>query len=248
ASWQAHFGEERPLVGRGGSGTIFFSRCNLLCEFCQNAEIAHAGEGRDVSAAELADMMLALQRRGCHNVNLVTPTHVVPSIVAALAIALRQGLRVPLVYNCGGYEPVEVLRLLDGIVDIYLADAKYMDAGAAARYSRGAKDYPEVCRSALIEMHRQVGNLVLDGDQIAVRGLIIRHLVLPGELAGTERFARWAAETLGPGTAVNVMAQYRPAHRAHRYPELNRRITGEEYRRAVLAVRQAGLTNLTGDC
>jgi putative pyruvate formate lyase activating enzyme len=242
-SYHAHFGEERPLVGRGGSGTIFFSRCNLLCEYCQNWEINHAGHGEDIREDELAAAMLELQRQGCHNINLVTPTHIVPNIVAALAEAMARGLRVPLVYNCGGYEPVEVVRLLDGIVDIYLPDFKYMDGAMAAKYSNGAVDYPAVCAAAIEEMHRQVGNLVVDEKGIALRGLMIRHLVLPGNLAGTDRFVRWVAGRLGPETYVNIMAQYRPMHRAKFYPEINRRITHEEFQRALTWAREAGLTN-----
>lgn len=244
ASWHPHFGEERPLVGRGGSGTIFFSRCNLLCEYCQNWQISHLGEGKDVTDDQVAEMMLDLQRRGCHNINLVTPTHLVPNIVAALQTAMVRGLRIPLVYNCGGYESMEALRLLDGIVDIYLPDYKYMDGKAAAKYSREAADYPEVCAAAITEMHRQVGNVLVDEDGIALRGLMIRHLVLPGNIAGTDRFVKWVAGTLGPATYVNIMAQYRPMHRARLYPEIDRRITQREYAQALQWAREAGLTSL----
>lgn len=244
ASWHAHFGEERPLVGRNGSGTIFFSRCNLLCEFCQNWQINHRGDGQDVTDKHLADIMLDLQTKGCHNINLVTPTHTVPNIVAALRIAMGRGLRIPLVYNCGGYEPVEILRLLDGVVDIYLPDYKYTDGGAAATYSHGAQDYPEICAAAIAEMHRQVGNLVVDQNGIALRGLIIRHLVLPKNKAGTDRFVKWVADRLGLSVAVNIMPQYRPAHRARLHPEINRNITREEFAKALQWAREAGLANL----
>ncbi len=244
AAWHAHFGEERPLVGHGGSGTIFFSRCNLLCDFCQNWQISHDGVGEDVSDEQLAVIMLDLAGRGCHNINLVTPTHVVPNIVAALRTAMTRGLRLPLVYNCGGYEPVEVLRLLDGLVDIYLPDFKYMDGKVAASYSRGAADYPEVCAAGVAEMHRQVGNLIVDEHGVALRGLMIRHLVMPENKAGTDRFVKWVADKLGPGTYVNIMAQYRPLHRARLHPEINRRITGQEYAQAIQWAHEAGLTNL----
>lgn len=239
-----HFGEEPELVGRGGSGTIFFSNCNLLCEYCQNWQINHRGDGSMVSEDELARMMIAIQERGCHNVNLVTPTHIVPSIVGALRKAIARGLRVPLVYNCGGYEPVEVIRLLDGIVDIYLPDFKYADPALSAKYSPGAEDYPQRAMEAIEEMHRQVGHVATGEQGVALRGLMIRHLVLPENIAGTDRFVRFVAERLGAGVYVNLMAQYRPEHRARRYPELSRRITSEEYRRAIAWARQAGLKNL----
>lgn len=244
AAWHAHFGEERPLVGTGGSGTIFFSRCNLLCDYCQNWQINHMGEGENVSDDQVAEMMLDLQRRGCHNINLVTPTHMVPNIVSALRTAMVRGLRIPLVYNCGGYESIEVLRLLDGIVDIYLPDYKYMDGQVAAKYSRGAADYPEICAAAIAEMHRQVGNVVLDEHGVALRGLMIRHLVLPENKAGTDRFVKWVADTLGTETYVNIMPQYHPVHRAKQHPEINRRITRQEYAQSLEWAREAGLVNL----
>ena len=242
SSAQAHFGEEPPLVGRRGSGTIFFSNCNLHCVFCQNSEISHDGEGGLVSDEALARLMIGLQQQGCHNINVVTPTHVVPNIVEALRAAIRLGLRVPLVYNCGGYESVEVLKLLDGIVDIYLPDFKYSDAATAEKYSAGAKDYPEVAAAALEEMHRQVGELVMDERGIALRGLMIRHLVLPSNLAGTDKFVQFVAAKLSRSTYVNIMAQYRPAHNSWSYPELTRRITPAEFRQAVTWAREAGLT------
>lgn len=242
ASSHPHFGEERPLVGRGGSGTIFFSHCNLLCEFCQNWPINHRGDGTWHSDAECARLMLGLQGMGCHNINLVTPSHCIPNIVSALRVAIARGLRLPLVYNCSGYEPVEVLRLLDGVVDIYLPDCKYAEPEAAARFSRGAADYPETARAAIREMHRQVGNLVVDEDGVALRGVIVRHLVLPHNLAGTDRFVKWMAEDLGADAAVNIMGQYRPAHRAHRYPEIARAATRAEFRQALAWASEAGLT------
>jgi putative pyruvate formate lyase activating enzyme len=239
-----HFGEEKPLVGSGGSGTVFFSNCNLLCCFCQNWEINHRGDGRHINHAQLAEMMLGLQRRGCHNINLVTPTHVVPHIVKALRIGIKRGLRLPLVYNTGGYDSPEVIKLLDGVVDIYLPDFKYQDGKLAAKYSHGAKDYPQVAAKVIKEMHRQVGDLRTDGDGVAQRGLMIRHLVLPHNIAGTDRFVRWVARELTKTTYVNIMAQYRPEHRARDYPELSRRITQKEWRQALAWAKGAGLVRL----
>ncbi|HWQ56821.1 MAG TPA: hypothetical protein VN442_24250 [Bryobacteraceae bacterium] len=241
-----HFGEERPLVGRGGSGTIFFSDCNLRCIFCQNWEINHRGDGSPIGEEALGRVMMGLQDAGCHNINLVTPTHYLPSIVSAIGHAAKRGLRLPIVYNCGGYEPVEMVRMLDGIVDIYLPDYKYADGAMAARYSAGARDYPEVAAAAIEEMHRQVGELLVDEDGLALRGLMIRHLVLPENIAGTDRFVEFVAKKLTASTYVNIMAQYRPAYQANRHPEMARRITSAEYRRAVEWARQAGLIMLDG--
>jgi putative pyruvate formate lyase activating enzyme len=243
-SMHPHFGEERPLVGRGGSGTIFFSNCNLRCIFCQNWEINHRGDGQLRSDDDLARLMMSAQEMGCHNINLVTPTHYLPNIVNALRTAIARGLTVPLVYNCGGYEPVEIIRLLDGIVDIYLPDFKYMDSGLAEKYSSGAAGYAERAAEAIAEMHRQVGELAVDEKGIAVRGLIIRHLVLPNNIAGTDKFVQWVAEKLTPSTYVNIMAQYRPEHLARQHPDLSRRITNAEFSRAVDWARAAGLTRL----
>jgi putative pyruvate formate lyase activating enzyme len=239
-----HFGEEMSLVGDHGSGTVFFSHCNLRCIFCQNWPISHEGRGKPISDEELADMMLGLQRIGCHNINLVTPTHVMPNILAATRIALAKGLRIPLVYNTSGYERLEMLQILDRIVDIYLPDMKYMDAEQAAKYSAGASDYPEVTKQAILEMHRQVGVLRLDGHGIALRGLMIRHLIMPNRVAGTEKFVKWVAESLPKGTYVNIMAQYRVEYRAYEYPEIARGITVEEFLEAMEWARWHGLTNL----
>ncbi len=239
-----HFGEEMSLVGDNGSGTIFFSNCNLRCVFCQNWPISHEGRGKPISDEELADLMLGLQRTGCHNINLVTPTHVMPNILCATRIALAKGLRVPLVYNTSGYERLEILEILDGIVDIYLPDMKYMDADKAAKYSAGAADYPEVAQRAILEMHRQVGRLKLDPRGIALRGLMIRHLVMPNRVAGTEKFVRWVAEALPRDTYVNIMAQYRVEYRAYEHPEIARGISREEYLEAMEWAWRAGLTNL----
>jgi putative pyruvate formate lyase activating enzyme len=241
ASYGPHFGEERPLVGNGGSGTIFFSNCSLLCCFCQNWPINHCGDGSYVTHEDLADMMLSLQRRGCHNINLVTPTHAIPHIVKALRLAIPRGLVLPLVYNSSGYDSVEVIRKLEGIIDIYLPDFKYQDRGLAAKYSSGAADYPEIAAAAIKEMHEQVGELQVDSNGTACRGLIIRHLVLPGNIAGTDRFAQWVAKELTPATCVNLMAQYRPQHKAFDWPELSRPITGQEWRQARAWASASGL-------
>jgi putative pyruvate formate lyase activating enzyme len=238
-----HFGEEAPLVGRHGSGTIFFSGCNLGCLFCQNYDISHLIAGREMSQEELAEQMLFVQGLGCHNVNLVTPTHVVPQILGALALARRQGLGLPLVYNCGGYESVETLRLLDGVVQIYMPDFKYGDNDAGKKYSC-VDDYFDRASEALREMHRQVGDLVLDERGIAQKGLLIRHLVLPGGLAGTEKVMEFIAQELSPNSYVNVMAQYHPQYRAREFPELDRRITSQEYQRAVEIAGEKGLARL----
>ena len=231
-------------MGEGGSGTIFFSHCNLLCCFCQNEEIAHRGHGRLVSHEDLARMMIELQRRGCHNINLVTPTHVNPHIIKALRIAVAAGLRLPLVYNTGAYDSLEVVKKLDGIVDIYMPDFKYQDARAAAQYSSGASAYPAVAAEVIREMHRQVGVLRCDERGIAQRGLIIRHLVMPNNIAGTEQFVQWVARELSCDTYVNIMAQYRPEHRAADFPEISRRITSAEWQQALLWADEAALTNL----
>jgi len=243
-SYHPHFGEEICLVGGKGSGTIFFSNCNLRCIFCQNWPISHEGKGKEIQDEDLADMMLHLQKIGCHNINLVTPTHVMPNITNATRIALKRGLCLPLVYNTSGYECLEILKILDGIVDIYMPDMKYMDADKAARYSAGASDYPEVTKKAIIEMHRQVGVLKLDHQGIAVRGLMIRHLVMPNRVAGTEKFVKWVSEGLPKSTYVNIMAQYRVEYKAYDYPEIARGITAQEFLEAINSAEKYGLTNL----
>jgi putative pyruvate formate lyase activating enzyme len=239
-----HFGEERPLVGRHGSGTIFFSHCSLLCLYCQNWDISHSAEGYEVSDEELANVMLRMQKIGCHNVNVVTPTHSLPNIVQALVFAAEKGLNIPLVYNTGGYDRVEILKMLDGIVDIYLPDYKYSDGKVAAKFSRGVKDYPEMGKAALKEMHRQVGVLKTDEYGVALRGLMIRHLVLPNDLAGTEAFVKFVAEELDPATYVNIMAQYRPCFQAHKFQELSRGLFMDEYQKALSMARKYKLFNL----
>jgi putative pyruvate formate lyase activating enzyme len=239
-----HFGEEEPISGQNGSGTIFISHCNLRCVFCQNWPIAHEGRGREVSDEEFAGMMLELQRIGCHNINIVTPTHVMPHILGAVQTACRKGLRLPLFYNTSGYERVEILKILDGIVDIYKPDMKYSDGSWAEKYSSGAGDYPEVARKAILEMHRQVGVLKSDENGFAVRGLLIRHLVMPNRIAGTESFVRWVAENLPKNTYVNILAQYRVEYKAYEYPELARGITAEEFLEAMEMAQKYGLINL----
>ena len=243
-SYHPHFGEEMPLVGGKGSGTIFFSNCNLRCVFCQNWPIAHEGRGKEVQDEELADMMIHLQKIGCHNINLVTPTHVMPNILNATRIALKKGLHLPLMYNTSGYERLEMLKILEGIVDIFKPDMKYMDADKAAKYSAGASDYPEVTKKAIVEMHRQAGVLKVDRQGIAVRGVIIRHLVMPNRVAGTEKFAKWVAGALPKDTYVNIMAQYRVEYRAYDYPEIARGITAQEFLEAMDWAEKCGLTNL----
>ncbi len=241
ASWNRHRWEEPPISGSRGSGTIFFSGCTGACIFCQNYPISQLGVGRDVSGDDLAGMMLELQRKACHNLNLVTPTHFVPQVLAALELAIPRGFRLPVVYNTSGYEAVETLRLLDGIADVYLPDAKYADDATARRMS-GFREYVEHNRAALLEMSRQVGpQLELDGDGLALRGMIVRHLVLPGGLAGSRDVARWLADNLGPQVPVSVMSQYFPAHRALGHPMLGRKVTPEEYDEAVAAFVEAGL-------
>jgi putative pyruvate formate lyase activating enzyme len=237
-----HHGEERPLSGWRGSGTIFFSWCSLACVFCQNWEISHRGEGREVTAEELADLMLGLQEAGCHNINFVTPSHVVAQILSAVLLAAGKGLRLPLVWNSGGYDSLEALALLDGVIDIYLPDLKFADSEAARQYL-GVKDYAEVNQRAVKEMHRQVGDLVLDNG-IAKRGLLVRHLILPENLAGTDRILAFLAREISAHTYVNLMDQYRPCYRADEYPPLDRRPTQAEMAVAQAAAQKWGLKRL----
>ncbi|MCS6915214.1 MAG: radical SAM protein [Myxococcales bacterium] len=239
-----HFGEEDCLRGYAGSGTIFFGWCNLRCVFCQNWETSQQGAGQEVGPRELAAMMLELQARGCHNINWVTPEHVVPQILESLPYAIEGGLHLPIVYNTSAYDSLHSLHLMEGIVDIYMPDFKYWDPHLAARYLK-AKDYPEVARRAVREMHRQVGPLVLDEEGLARRGLLVRHLVMPGATADAEAIFRFLATELGPDTYVNIMDQYRPEgsvlRMPHRYPELCRPTTSADHEAAVAAARRAGL-------
>ena len=242
---QPHFGEELPLVGTGGSGTIFFSNCNLRCVFCQNYPIAHYGRGQEVSDEKLAEMMLDLQNKGCHNINLVTPTHIMPSILNATRIAYKNGLHLPLCYNTSGYERKEIIELLDGVVDIYLPDLKFMDGEQSEKYNLAeAYDYPEMAKEAIIEMNRQVGTLDTRQRGLAKRGLMIRHLVMPNRVSNPRDFARWVAENLPKDTYVNIMAQYRVEFEAFEYDKIARAITSEEFVEAIEWAKEAGLTNL----
>jgi len=245
ASSGPHFGEEQLLVGRSGSGTIFFEGCNLGCVFCQNAEISHLDDPGDdapeaVTSEQLAAIMLDLQERGCLNINLVTPSHVVPQILTALVIAVDRGLHLPLVYNSSGYDSVQTLQLLDGIVDIYMPDCKFMLGKHATCYT-GAPDYPEMMQAAVSEMHRQVGDMIVDKNGIALCGLLIRHLVMPGCLQDTEMIVHFLAEKISKNTYLNIMDQYHPCHRAGEFDEINRLLSKEEYEQALIAARQVGL-------
>lgn len=240
SSYGPHFGEEYPLRGRRGSGTIFFAWCNLNCQYCQNYEISQLGQGHEVEPEELARMMLSLQERGCHNINLVSPTHVTAQILAGLLIATEAGLHLPLVWNTGGYDSLAALELLDGVVDIYMPDMKYADEAVARKYSK-VEDYPAVNQTAVGEMHRQVGDLSLDEDDVALRGLLVRHLVLPEGLSGTAEIACFLANEVSSDTYINVMDQYRPCYKAHSLPRLDRSITRSEYERALQQAREAGL-------
>ncbi len=237
-SYGPHHGEEDPLRGWRGSGTIFFSWCNLRCEYCQNWDISQKGVGREVGAEALAGMMLELQASGCHNINFVTPSHVVAQIISAVSIAAEQGLKLPLVYNTGGYDSLEALKLLDGIIDIYMPDMKYGSSAQARRFSH-VRDYVDVNRAAVREMHRQVGDLTLDGKGIAQRGLLVRHLVLPENVSGTDEVLAFLADEISPDTYLNVMDQYRPCYRAD--APVDRGITSAEFDRAKAWALDAGL-------
>ncbi len=243
SSYGAHMGEEDPLRGWRGSGTIFFSRCNLRCQYCQNHAISQTDSGDEVEPEHIARMMLELQSVGCHNINLVSPSHVVPQILSAVLVAGQAGLKIPLVYNTGGYDSLIMLRLLDGVIDIYMPDMKYSDPDTARRYSK-IRNYPQINRAAVKEMHRQVGDLVIDQKGIAQRGLIVRHLVLPDDIAGTGETVRFLSDEISPNTYFNLMDQYHPAYKSHLYPELHRRLTDHEFQAAVDAARSAGLSRL----
>lgn len=243
SSYGPHFGEEAPLVGQRGSGTIFFTHCNLRCLFCQNYTISQLGQGEVVGSEQLAAMMVSLEAKGCHNINLVSPTHVVSQILAALELAIGMGLSIPLVYNSGGYDSVETLRLLDGIIDIYMPDMKYSDEKIAKELS-GINDYPEANRLAVKEMHRQVGDLEIDDRGVAQRGLLVRHLVLPQGLAGTAEVVRFLSQEISTQTYLNIMDQYRPEHKAFQVPSLSRPLLRQEFTEAVDLAHQHGLKRL----
>lgn len=240
ASFGPHHGEEFPIRGWFGSGTIFFASCNLRCLYCQNADISHGPHGEELEPDELAGLMLALQEQGCHNINLVSPSHQVPQILEALLVAAQRGLRLPIVYNTSAYDEPAMLRLLDGIVDVYMPDLKYADSVVGRRLSK-VPDYPAVAQAAITEMHRQVGDLVLDDEGLAVRGLLVRHLVLPGGLAGTAEAMRFLAEEISRDTYVNIMDQYHPAAKAFAHPVLRRPVTSAEVEAAYRLARAAGL-------
>ena len=237
----AHFGEEPELVGSYGSGTIFLTHCNLRCQFCQNFDISHKGGGVKSNTDQLAEMMLVLQERGCHNINFVTPTHYAPQIVEGISKAAQQGLELPIVWNCGGYESLEVIKLLDGVVDIYMPDVKFFNPTYAEKLC-SAEDYPDVIKNVLKEMHRQVGDLIMDSRGIAQRGLLIRHLVMPNDVADSEAVLRFIAKEISANSYVNVMEQYRPCYKASHFEEINREITKKEYADALKAARRFGLS------
>lgn len=239
----SHFGEESVLVDEGGSGTIFFTSCNLACVYCQNSEISQLRIGEEISFERLAEIMVELQKMGCHNINLVSPTSHVPAIVKALSIAREQDLKLPLVYNTNAYDSVETLKLLDGIIDIYMPDAKYSDDKIALKYSNAPK-YFEIMKAAIKEMHRQVGDLVVGERGIAVKGLLVRHLVLPNNLAGTEKIVEFLAKEISKNTFINIMSQYYPYWKSFQYPELSRRITDKEFKVAINLAKKVGLKRL----
>lgn len=240
SSYGPHFGEEPPLVGSHGSGTIFFTNCNLWCLYCQNYDISHLKQGNRTSTLRLAKIMLHLQELGCHNINLVTPTHVVPHIVQSLCIAAGGGLHLPLVYNTSGYDSVDTLKILDNIVDVYMPDIKYSDNACARKFS-GAGDYWKIVRPAILEMYRQVGDLRIDADGVARRGLLIRHLVLPNDIAGSAKVLEFIASEISLGSYVNIMNQYRPVFKASMFPDINRPVTPREYRDVLASARVCGL-------
>lgn len=238
-----HYGEEDVLVGTGGSGTIFFSYCTLQCVFCQNCEISHYGEGHEVTAPELASIMLSLQKKGCHNINLVSPSHYVPQIIESVSLAAKDGLILPIVYNTGGYDEIDTLKLLEGIVDIYMPDIKFGDNIKAKKYTNSA-EYFDIVKASVKEMHRQAGNLKTDDRGIACSGLIIRHLVMPENLSDTDKVLEFIAKEISMDSFVNIMSQYYPAHKSYTFPELARRVSRKEYNEAVKYAEKIGLTNI----
>lgn len=240
SSWAPHFGEEPQLVGDKGSGTIFFSNCNLKCVFCQNYDISVDGEGQEADDVQIASIMLHLQKIGCHNINLVTPSHVVPQILKALDTAIDHGLNIPLVYNSSGYDSIDTLEILKDIIDIYMPDFKFWDPEISERFCH-AKDYPETAKKAVKEMHDQVGDLKTDHAGIACSGLLVRHLVMPGNLAGTFHILKFIKENISPHTHVNIMSQYRPLGEAGRIKEISRPVTAEEFRKALHMAKKMGL-------
>jgi putative pyruvate formate lyase activating enzyme len=241
SSFGPHFGEESPLVGSGGSGTIFLTNCNLLCIYCQNFDISHLGYGEIRNESQVAEYMITLQNRGCHNINFVTPTHFAPQLVKSIKLAIERGLRLPIVWNCGGYENIEVIKMLKDVVDIYMPDIKYGDEEPAEKYSK-APDYFQVAKEVVKEMHNQVGDLKINEQGIAYRGLLIRHLVLPNDLAGSEKVLTFIAKEISTDSFVNVMSQYRPAGKAYQSEDLRRRVTWKEVYKARKIAKTLGLT------
>jgi putative pyruvate formate lyase activating enzyme len=239
SSFGPHYGEESVLVGDGGSGTIFLTGCNLGCLFCQNYEISHLKEGYPVSIERIVEIMLYLESRGCHNINFVTPTHTTPHIMEAIYLARNRGLSVPIVYNCGGYESIETLKLLEGFIEIYMPDAKYMNPAMAKKFSN-AEDYPEVMKRALLEMYRQVGNLVVENG-LAKKGLLIRHLVMPNNVSSSKEIIDFIVDEISPNSYVNIMEQYRPCYRGVLYPEIARRLTTAEFQDVYNYAKSKGL-------
>lgn len=241
-----HLGEENPIRGWRGSGTIFFARCNMRCQYCQNPDISQASSGKLMTPQEIAEIMMELQASGCHNINLVSPSHIAPQILAAVNLAAQAGLHLPLVYNTGGYDSVDMLRLLDGVIDIYMPDMKYGSSQIGRHYSK-VKNYAQINQAAVKEMHRQVGDLQIDSDGLATRGLLVRHLVLPHHLAGSEEVFRYISEELSENTYLNIMDQYHPAFNAGQYPKLKRRITLDEFQSALLMAEKAGLKRINSN-
>jgi len=243
SSYGAHFGEEKIISGKNGSGTIFFTNCSLLCVYCQNYDISQIGNGYNISIEELSEIMLKLQKIGCHNINLVTPTHFLPQILKAIFISIKNGLHIPFVYNCGGYENVEALKTLEGIIDIYMPDAKYGDNELGKKYS-GIPDYWDKCKKALFEMKRQVGDIILNEEGVALKGLLIRHLILPNNISSSENVLKFIRDELGENTWISLLSQYHPEYKAYIYPEINRRITFYEYNKVVEMTYKFGLKNV----
>ncbi len=243
SSYGPHYGEERIISGKRGSGTIFFTNCSMKCVYCQNYDISQLENGYYISIEKLSNIMLKLQEFGCHNINLVTPTHFIPQILKGIYYAIKNGLKIPFVYNCGGYENVETLKLLEGIIDIYMPDAKYGDNEKGKKYS-GIPDYWDKCKKALIEMKRQVGDIILNEEKVAIKGLLIRHLVLPNNISSSENVLKFIRDELGENTWISLLSQYHPEYKAYIYPEINRRITFDEYNKVVEITYKLGLKNV----
>ncbi|HOM27342.1 MAG TPA: radical SAM protein [bacterium] len=243
SSYGSHFGEENIISGKRGSGTIFFTNCSLKCVYCQNYDISQLEKGYEISIEKLSDIMMELQYQECHNINLVTPTHFLPQILKSILISIKKGLKIPFVYNCGGYENVETLKKIEGIIDIYMPDAKYGDNEKGEKYS-GIPDYWDKCKKTLIEMKRQVGDIILSDEKVAVKGLLIRHLVLPEDISSTEKVLKFIKTELGENTWISLLSQYHPEYKAYLYSEINRRITSDEFNRAIEITQKLGFKNV----